>query len=40
MRQVFNDTETEVLWLIIGAPEKEFGPGEDFDIKLFGHQKE
>jgi len=35
MRQVFNDTDTEVLWLIIGAPENEFGPGESFDIKLF-----
>ena len=35
MRQVFNDTDTEVLWLILGAPEKEFGPGESFDIKLF-----
>lgn len=28
LRQVFNDTETEVLWLIIGAPEElEFLPG-------------
>ncbi|MBI3869414.1 MAG: cupin domain-containing protein [Verrucomicrobia bacterium] len=35
MRQVFNDTEAEALWLIIGAPDKEFGPGESFDIKLF-----
>lgn len=35
MRQVFNDTDTEVLWLIVGAPENEFGPGENFDIKLF-----
>ena len=35
MRQVFNDTDTEVLWLIIGAPDQEFGPGEPFDIKLF-----
>jgi mannose-6-phosphate isomerase-like protein (cupin superfamily) len=35
MRQVFNDTDAEVLWLILGAPEKEFGPGESFDIKLF-----
>ena len=35
MRQVFNDTDAEVLWLIIGAPENEFGPGESFDIKLF-----
>src|SRR5208337_2812460 len=35
MRQVFNDTDAEVLWLIIGAPENEFEPGESFDIKLF-----
>lgn len=35
MRQVFNDTDAEVLWLIVGAPENEFGPGETFDIKLF-----
>jgi len=35
LRQVFNDTDTEVLWLIIGAPEDEFGPGEHFDLKLF-----
>jgi mannose-6-phosphate isomerase-like protein (cupin superfamily) len=28
LRQVFNDTETEALWLIIGAPEeREFLPG-------------
>jgi len=28
LRQVFNDSETEeTLWLIIGAPENEFGPG-------------
>jgi mannose-6-phosphate isomerase-like protein (cupin superfamily) len=28
LRQVFNDTDTEVLWLIVGAPEEtEFSPG-------------
>jgi hypothetical protein len=28
LRQVFNDTAAEVLWLIIGAPEEtEFLPG-------------
>jgi mannose-6-phosphate isomerase-like protein (cupin superfamily) len=28
IRQVFNDTDTEVLWLIVGAPEElEFLPG-------------
>jgi mannose-6-phosphate isomerase-like protein (cupin superfamily) len=34
LRQVFNDTENEVLWLIIGAPEKELEPGETLDQKL------
>src|ERR1700740_1125884 len=27
LRQVFNDADTEVLWLIIGAPDREFEPG-------------
>ncbi|MBL9211957.1 MAG: cupin domain-containing protein [Opitutaceae bacterium] len=35
MRQVFNDTDADVLWLITGAPEQEFGPGEKFDLRLF-----
>jgi mannose-6-phosphate isomerase-like protein (cupin superfamily) len=35
MRQIFNDTDSDILWLIIGAPEREFGPGEVFDIKRF-----
>ena len=34
VRQVFNDTDTEVLWLIIGAPEKELEAGETLDEKL------
>src|SRR5215467_8126278 len=34
LRQVFNDTDSEVLWLIIGAPEKELAPGEKLDEKL------
>jgi mannose-6-phosphate isomerase-like protein (cupin superfamily) len=34
VRQVFNDTETEVLWLIVGAPEKELEAGEVLDQKL------
>lgn len=34
LRQVFNDTETEALWLIIGAPEKELEAGEPLDRKL------
>jgi hypothetical protein len=28
LRQVFNDTDAEVLWLVVGAPEEtEFLPG-------------
>ena len=34
LRQVFNDTEAEALWLIIGAPEKELEAGETLDRKL------
>src|SRR5580765_5679596 len=35
LRQVFNDTEDEVLWLIIGAPEElELLPGPNFDKSL------
>jgi mannose-6-phosphate isomerase-like protein (cupin superfamily) len=34
VRQVFNDTDEEVLWLIVGAPEKELEPGEQLDQKL------
>jgi mannose-6-phosphate isomerase-like protein (cupin superfamily) len=33
VRQVFNDTEAEVLWLIVGAPEKELEEG-SLDQKL------
>jgi mannose-6-phosphate isomerase-like protein (cupin superfamily) len=35
LRQVFNDTETDVLWLIIGAPENEFEPGETPDPEVY-----
>jgi mannose-6-phosphate isomerase-like protein (cupin superfamily) len=35
LRQVFNDTEAEVLWLIIGAPDNEFEPGEVQDLNRF-----
>jgi mannose-6-phosphate isomerase-like protein (cupin superfamily) len=35
LRQVFNDTESEVLWLIVGAPEREFEPGEAHDMIAF-----
>lgn len=35
LRQIFNDTDRDVLWLVVGAPEKEFDRDEDFDIRLF-----
>jgi mannose-6-phosphate isomerase-like protein (cupin superfamily) len=35
LRQVFNDTDDEVLWLIIGSPANEFEPGETHDSKAF-----
>ena len=34
LRQVFNDTEEPVLWLIVGAPEKELEAGQTHDQKL------
>jgi hypothetical protein len=34
LRQVFNDTDAEVLWLIVGAPEAEFDPPGKIDLKL------
>jgi mannose-6-phosphate isomerase-like protein (cupin superfamily) len=34
LRQVFNDTESDVLWLIVGAPEAEFEPQEVGDMSL------
>ena len=35
LRQVFNDTDTEVLWLIIGAPEElEFLQGSKSQVDL------
>ncbi len=34
LRQVFNDTDADVLWLIVGAPEKEFEAGQAPDPKL------
>jgi len=35
LRQVFNDTDQEVLWLIIGAPEElEFLPGSKSQMDL------
>ncbi|HXI85637.1 MAG TPA: cupin domain-containing protein [Verrucomicrobiae bacterium] len=35
LRQVFNDTESEVLWLIVGAPEAELEPNQQRDMSLF-----
>jgi mannose-6-phosphate isomerase-like protein (cupin superfamily) len=35
LRQIFNDTESEVLWLIVGAPEAELEPHEVSDKSLF-----
>ena len=35
LRQVFNDTESEVLWLIVGAPEAELEPHEAGDMSLY-----
>jgi len=35
LRQVFNDTQSDVLWLIVGAPEEvEFLPGGKGDSSL------
>jgi len=35
LRQVFNDTDQEALWLIFGAPDDELLPSEGGDIKDF-----
>jgi mannose-6-phosphate isomerase-like protein (cupin superfamily) len=36
LRQVFNDTETDVLWLIVGAPEEtELQTGAKLNMSLF-----
>jgi mannose-6-phosphate isomerase-like protein (cupin superfamily) len=35
IRQVFNDTHSETLWLIVGAPEAELEPNTPFDKTLF-----
>jgi uncharacterized cupin superfamily protein len=35
LRQVFNDTDSETLWLIIGAPEAEVEPHELSNKSLF-----
>jgi mannose-6-phosphate isomerase-like protein (cupin superfamily) len=35
LRQIFNDTDAEVLWLIVGAPEAELEPHEKGDMRVF-----
>lgn len=35
VRQIFNDTGVETLWLIVGAPEKELLPEEEGDLSLY-----
>lgn len=35
LRQVFNDTASEALWLIVAAPEVELAPGQAPDMTLF-----
>ncbi|MCB1227385.1 MAG: cupin domain-containing protein, partial [Verrucomicrobiales bacterium] len=35
MRQVFNDTDETVLWLITSAPDQETPPGEKPDLQKF-----
>jgi len=35
LRQVFNDTDADVLWLIVGAPEAELEPHEIGDMSLY-----
>ncbi len=35
LRQVFNDTESEVLWLMFGAPDDEIVPAEGGNPKDF-----
>lgn len=34
MRQIFNDSQEETLWLIVGAPERELEPHESADRRL------
>ncbi len=34
LRQIFNDRDEEVLWLVIGSPEAELTGGEAFDSTL------
>jgi mannose-6-phosphate isomerase-like protein (cupin superfamily) len=34
VRQIFNDTDEDSLWLVVGAPENEFEPHEVGDMSL------
>lgn len=35
LRQIFNDSDEETLWLIVGAPEKELEPHQVGDMSLY-----
>lgn len=35
LRQVFNPTDEDTLWLILGAPDHELEPGETFDLSRY-----
>jgi mannose-6-phosphate isomerase-like protein (cupin superfamily) len=35
LRQIFNDTEEEALWLIVGAPDAELEPQEKGNMALY-----
>jgi mannose-6-phosphate isomerase-like protein (cupin superfamily) len=35
LRQVFNDSETEVLWLVVSAPEAELEPHQVGDMSVY-----
>jgi mannose-6-phosphate isomerase-like protein (cupin superfamily) len=35
LRQIFNDSDAEALWLIVGAPENELEPHEVGNMSLF-----
>lgn len=35
LRQIFNDTDGETLWLIVGAPEAELEPHEKGNLSLY-----
>lgn len=35
LRQIFNDSDADTLWLVVGAPEKELEPHEASNMKLY-----